>query len=58
MNMKIKDVRIGIKVKFSIDLENEYQVIEINPKVSPPITIRSFGNGVKFQVRASEIEIP
>jgi len=54
--MEMKNVEISIWVKLSSDPELKYQVIEINPKVPKPITIRRFGDGFIIHVNASEIE--
>jgi len=54
--MEMKDVKVGMYVKLSIDSESKYQIIEINPKTIKPLTIRNFGSGVIVNVSASEIK--
>ena len=54
--MEMKDVKVGMYVKLSIDQESKYQVVEKNSTVPLPITIRKFGDGTIGHVNASEIE--
>lgn len=54
--MEIKDVKVGMFVKLSIDLKTKYQVVEIIPQTKI-ITIRKYGNGDMGSVKASDIEL-